>query len=61
MLKFKLILYLVLLLVANNLKAQYGNNRNNEEIKHHQISLNGSTSAAGLLFKIDGNKKKCFG
>ena len=58
MLKFKLTLYLVLLLVANNLKAQYGNNRNNEEIKHHQISLNGSTSAAGLLFKIDGKFKR---
>jgi hypothetical protein len=26
-----------------------------DEVKHHQISFNGSTSTWGLLFKVDGN------
>ena len=58
MIKIKLIAGCLLVLVACNVNAQYGNNRDEDEIKHHQISLNGSTSLPGLIFKKDGKLKR---
>jgi len=48
---FLLGLLLVFFLSGN---AQY-NFKKEDELKHHQISFNGSTSIWGLLFKLNGN------
>ncbi len=54
----KLLMLLNLTALLNAANAQYNNSSDkDEEQKHHQISLNGATSIAGLLFKIDGKLK----
>ncbi|MFM9944067.1 MAG: hypothetical protein ACKVQB_02420 [Bacteroidia bacterium] len=43
--------------IVNCSSAQYGDSYNDDEVKHHQINLNGSASTWGFLFKIDGKLK----
>lgn len=53
----KLVLILVLNFLGNSINAQYYDWDKDEDIKHHQISLNGSASTWGVLFKINGKLK----
>ena len=49
----KLLIFIIVILANTAAMAQY-NFDDEDEVKHHQINLNGSASTWGLLFKVDG-------